>query len=284
MRGMCVAGPVLFSGALLLSTVQSASGADTAEVRAKCRDVSSVKKGISTGIKIGPGDGQTDPRMVKAIRGVFRVRVIEGTADGMFLTKSTLSNMEAFGEGRANGATGLSYPGPYVGAMWPFRDALDLSHNTGQPRTGNDIGQFFFDGANTFAIGEPGGATGAAPSPMSFLALGGPTDPNSGQPTSPQWLNRGTPGNGVIPLDTMGLSEANFFSFDVNTPDMLQRTLEISFIGVVDIVVQDINSGAYRLVSNVAVEPNAIVMIVPAPGAAGLLALGGMLAAQRRRR
>ncbi len=118
------------------------------------------KKGLTGGLKSGPGDGQTEPKGITDIRALIRVRVVDGIVGAMTITKSTLSNTEAFGQGRNNGYASLPTPRRMSARCGPSATA-STSASLPQIRDGgNSIGQIFFNGLDTFTIGEQGAAGG----------------------------------------------------------------------------------------------------------------------------
>lgn len=235
-----------------------------------------TKKGTTVVIQVEGGDGQVPPEFITSWSGVLQVRLVSGPAAGFGVTKGALTDAEAYGAGRPNGYTGVGYAGPYTGMMWPYRDAADFFDGSAA-FNGNDIGTVQNLGAGLFRIGTPGGPLGAL-QPMQGEAVGGPLETRPGAPLGLDRYQRGIPGNGVA-------AGIGVFGIDLLIEDGQQRTVEVSFVGGTGTVsVLDTASGVRRLVNNVPIDPAPIRFTIPAPGAAGTLALGGLLAARRRRR
>jgi uncharacterized protein (TIGR03382 family) len=111
------------------------------------------------------------------------------------------------------------------------------------------------------------------------LARGGPTDevPAPGQNT-PQWLQRGIPGNGLE-------LAATYMQFDI-IPLLgpLDRDITLRIFGASAIVVQrNTQSGEYSEI-RVPIPDFETTIRLPEPGVAGVAALTALAALRRRRR
>jgi hypothetical protein len=273
---------------LALAAVTLAAGhahAYAIRVSVDCLDPlsTSTKKGGSATLKSEGGDGQFPPDMLKAWQGVIQVRLLAGPVTGFSVTRRVLTDAEAFGAGRPNGYSGLAYPGPHSGLMWPYRDFVDLADGNAAT-TGDTVGSVVNRGDGRFEIGVPNPLAPNGLAPLSGEALGGPTETRTGFPMSPQWLNRGLPGNGARPLDASGNAFASVFGLDFNYADGLPRTIELTFLpgSTGDLVVFDPGAGVYREVQGVPIDTTPFRFTVPAPGTAGVLAIAGVLGMRRR--
>lgn len=258
------------------------------EVEIECTPLEEFLKRATFNVEGDGGDGKAPPWSVSRITGVLQVSVQGGpVGTGFAVTKGQLTNAQAFGAGRPNGQTGLPYAGPYVGAMWPYRDIADFNYSPTTPNVnGNAIGTVAQTSPGVFRVGNAavtGGST--VISPMTLQALGGPTEsPTSGYPLSPDRYDRGIPGTGFRSLDGSGLRGADFFALDLGYADGLERTVEVAFLnGTADVVVKELNTNTYRLLTNIPIPDVRVVWTIPAPGGATALILGGALIARRRR-
>jgi hypothetical protein len=271
------------------STPAVAGGAEPVrvDVDIQCTPLEEFFKRASFNVEGDGGDGKAPPWSINKITGVLQVSVSNGpVGTGFSVRKGQLTNAQAFGQGRPNGETGLPYAGPYVGAMWPYRDIADFNYSPTSPNVnGNNIGTIVQTSPGVFRVGNAAG-TGADTmvTPMTLQAFGGPTEsPTSGRPLSPLRYDRGIPGNGFRSLDSTGGRGADFFALDIGYLDGFQRTVDVAFLsGTADVVIKDLASDSYRIIT-VPIPDVRVTWVIPAPGAAAALALGAFACARRRR-
>ena len=191
-------------------------------------------------------------------------------ANGLELRKKQLSATEAYGQGLPLGYKTPPFTdpeGPWFGLTWPYRDQYDYFNRPTDP-LGDDVGVVFDDQPGVYGIVD-----------IRALARGGPTDevPAPGQNT-PQWLQRGIPGNGLeVP--------ATYMQFDI-IPLLgpFDRDITLRIFGASAIVVQrDSLTGAYSEI-RVPIPDFETTIRLPEPGVAGVAALAALIALRRGRR
>jgi hypothetical protein len=236
------------------------SSAEAASLsRITCKGQPSGAKSISPETISTPGDGQTPLGIVRILSAQLRIQ--DPVANGLMVFKSTLDNMEAFGQGLPNGYTGggpLNPSGPWQGVLWPYRDFADgYVPTTGGTTPGNDIGRIADLGGGNFLVEGINGA-------MSF---------NTSMPAS---YMRGIPGNGVNDF-------ARYFAVDLLSTVPIERNVLVTLENVeVQVLVRDDMTGGLSVVNQRTADVNLSVNI-PAPGSIAVL-LGLVPMARRRRR
>ncbi len=268
---------LLVPAAAALLACGSAQAAFIGLFGVKCKNAttttSSSAKGITSTIGAGGSDGQF-PFAIKTFRGFISIVPVNGTTAGVQVRRGVLSNQEAFGEGLANSDGPLSYPGPYTGMLWPFRDIYDRSASGGNA---NSVGHVITEPTRFAISGAP-----TATTPMLGYAIGGPTETQiPGADLSSDRLFRGVPGNGVVPVAGPE-SDAGIFSFDIDVGTLGPTDFDISFVGTIDLVVRT-PEGGFRQLNDVPVDPTAVRVTIPAAPAMLPLAILGLAIARRRR-
>lgn len=239
----------------------AAATADAASLsRISCKGQASGAKSISPETISTPGDGQTPLAIVSIVSAQLRIQ--DPVAGGLIVTRSTLDNTEAFGQGRPNGYAGggpVNPTGPWLGVLWPFRDFADgyVPTTGGSPTPGNDIGRIASLGGGEFLVE---GITGA----MAFST------------TNPASYMRGIPGNGATDF-------ARYFAVDLSSTVPTVRDVLVTLENVeVRVLVRDDATGGLSVVNQR--TPNTTLAVsIPAPGTAAVL-LGLVPVACRRRR
>ena len=237
---------------------------DNAESPTGIRAQALIKEATS----IAGGDGTTlFAQSIKEFNALITIRDPEFT-NALLVRKRNLPASDAWGLGRPLGYQQPPFTdpeGPWQGLVWPFRDQYDYFNN--EDPLADDVGTFFQDG-NLYGFRDIEG-----------IARGGPTEPNipfPGQPT-PQWLQRGIPGNGLeLP--------ATYFSFDViPTSGPPGRAVQITVSAASAVVVARDAAGNYTEIV-VPVPNQTFTVRLPEPGAMGVAALASLVALRRRRR
>ncbi len=206
---------------------------------------------------------------IKAIDASILIR--DGQIEnGLRLQKKRLSATEAWGQGLPLGYNTPPFTdpkGPWFGLTWPYRDQYDYFNRPTDP-LGDDVGVVFDDQPGVYGMVDIRG-----------LARGGPTDevPAPGQNT-PQWLQRGIPGNG---LDLA----ATYMQFDI-VPLLgpLDREVTLRIFGASAIVVQrDTQTGEYSEI-RVPIPDFETTIRLPEPAGMSVVALSAFVALRRRHR
>jgi len=212
--------PVAAAAGMVLAS-QTAMGAIRS--RLDCKNNTNGTKAISPETITDVGPPQNDPFAITRIVSA-RIRISDPVANALTVTKTMLTNEEAFGQGRPNGYTGggpLNPSGPWQGLMWPYRDFND-GHAPATPPVarGNDVGTIVMTSPNTTVVDGIAGAMAVVPT------------------TESSYL-RGIPGNGATDY-------ARFFSITLAFSDMSERDVIVTLESVeVDVLVRNRTTGQF---------------------------------------
>ncbi|MCC6322772.1 MAG: hypothetical protein IT438_15200 [Phycisphaerales bacterium] len=207
-----------------------------------------------------PGGGQEPEAIVRIVSATLRIQ--DPVPFGLAVTRGNLGPDRAYGLGLPNGYDAPppnNSAGPWVGLMWPFRDFNDgYAPSTPPAIPGNSVGEFESGGAaaGTYFVRNMVGA-------MAF-------DIND-----PTTYERG------VFTDTG--RDPRFFKVELESLVDIGREVSVTLSDLRAVVLLRDEFGNLRT-QELAAPSVTISIFIPAPGAVGLMAMGGLLATRRARR
>lgn len=255
----------LIVGAVALTAGLSLSNPALAIIRRTQVDCKpTLLPGVKTAIPTMDADPEPQQFPEAALGFALTVNVQDSVPGGLMLQKSALDAGEAYGFGLPNGYSSpppADPTGPWQGLMWPFRDVADGYASPGGGAPGGDSIGTIVPSTATPGLYQIFGVQGR----MNYS----PTNPNS-------WA-RGIPGNGVTDF-------ARLFAFDIISTVPIERPVRIDISEITATMLMR-NGDTGQLFEQEFVFPaSTLTIIIPSPSGAGLLAVGALSLARRRRR
>lgn len=229
--------------------------------RLGCKNKPNGVKSISPEAISDGGGGQLPPEAIVRIISA-QIHITDPVANGLMVSKASLTPQEAYGAGLPNGYTGggaFNPTGPWQGVLWPYRDYADghVPRTTGD-LLGNDIGRI------------------AQLSPTEYI-VDGIIGEMAFDPNSPASFMRGVLGNGASDY-------ARYFAIDLLSTVTDEREVLVTLENVqVEVLLRDLTTGRTILQQQSAPDVSLTAHIPAPPSGTVLLGLLGLGARRRRR-